>query len=526
MANREDKMALVKRRLQSIGDANDIAGYDVTNIPLDPQAMEKTFRRDMVSQLPGRGPGVLERSPSPALRGLTAPDTLGGKIIEKAPQIAGGTIGGALGAVIPTIGEEGALAAGGTAFGNYVLAPLLAAGGGAGGRMMTLDPSDPQYQEKLFFAAIEEGAGDFGGRLLSAGLGRAFLRPARRAVEPGAEAADTVLRQSGRRKVPKGKIAQMRRGFSRVYRDVSEFMGGEPGAETRIAEEFGAHLLPGSATESVLDTIQGVAEGSFISGGKLRRFQGQSIPTALRRAGENLTELVRRSLINDVGEKRAKAILGSRISDLNAEAVEQLERGLYLAIDRLNPVGVDVTSLKSLAKSSMGRGLKPGARERMLRKAATKPDIQTFAELRDIRSDAWQEWQAFLRKGENKNARIAKQIATKADELMEGAAVAQGGVVERNFRIADTFHRGKLRTNWLEDTLKATSQADEAPGKNFVNRIKKMATGKAGKPSELSRMGFTDVEIEQIQGVANAAHFARKQAQGGGRMLIQLSQAG
>jgi hypothetical protein len=507
---------------KEVEDAN-IAGFDITEAPIDPLAVYRALRPQ--HQTNPNQMGVVRPQPQmPMIASMTAPGTLGGQLIAKSPQIAGGTIGGAVGAVIPTLGEEGALAAGGSALGNYLLGPMFAAAGGTAGRMTTLSRGDPEYGKKLMFAALEEGLGELGGRLLSAGAGR-FLRPFRRSVEPGAEAADKILRAAGRRPIPTTRRGKVADALRHRFMNLKEFVKNAPGGDVRMADEFGAHLLPGQSTESIMDTIQGLSEGSFVSGGKLRRFRNQRIPAALNNATKQLKQSVRRNLINEVGEKRASAIIAD-LSNADAKTINTIEKGLYEAVDQLKGTPIDIRPLKQFAEANRGRGLKPGARERMLRQAANKPDVQTFDDLRTIRRDAWQEREKFLRAGAGADARTAKQIAEIADDLMEQAAKSGPPELESAFRTADAFHRGKLRTEWLESTLIKTAQGDEAPGKAFANKITKMAAEPNNRPSELAKMGFSTDEISRIQGVANAAVFARKQAEGGGRMLIQLAQGG
>lgn len=533
--NRDINRAIIQKELDRRAALDQqfsgISSFEITDVPLDSKAIEETFRLAPKQQPPGAIRQTTSLTPPlrnqiPGVAGFLTQETLGGHLLRKTPQIAGGAIGGAIGAAIPTMGEEPALVAGGTALGNFVLGPLGSTLGGAIGRATTLSPSDPQYVSKLTNAALEEGLGDFGGRLLTGLAGRALLRPFRRAVEPGAEIADKVLRSSGKLPISttlKGKVS---RSIQRRVVNVKELFGGEPGSAVRIADKFGSHILPGAATESVMDTIQGVAEGSFVSGGKLRRFRGQSIPTALRNSANKLKVSVRANLIKELGEKKANLIIND-LSSADATAINAVEKSLYSAVDELNAVPTDIRSLKRFATENRGVGLKPGARERMFRQVERKPDTQTFAQLRKIRADAWQEHATFTRAGAGENARAAKNLALRTDKLMEAAAEASGNPqLKAAFRTADTFHRGKLRTEWLESFLVKTSQADEAPGKSFATKIMKMSIDVNNKPSELVKMGFSARDINQIRGVAQAAIFARKQAEGGGRMLIQLAQGG
>ena len=510
---------------QELSDA-DVAGFDVTSAPLDPLATYRALRFKGVD--PNQMGVVKPQMQAPLTTSMVSPETLGGRILRKSPQIAGGTIGGAIGAVIPTLGEEATLAAGGSMAGNYLLAPLFAALGGAGGRMTTLRPDDPKYAKKLLYAGLEEGLGELGGRLLSAAGGR-LLRPFRRSVEPGAVEANKVLINAGKYKDPKtlpGKVRDAARGR---FFGLKEYIKNTPGGDIRAADTFGAHVLPGQSTESFMDTIQGLCEGSFVSGGKLRRFGKQRIPRALQNAAETLKQSVRRNVIEQVGEKHAAAIFAD-ISNADAATINAIEKGLYEAIDKLNKAPGDISAISNFAKSELGKGLKGGGRETILRRAAKIGEksggTETFENLRVMRRDARQAQQMLLKKGANVDARIMGQLAETIDGTMESIAKKSGPETYTAFRAADTFHRGKLRTEWLENTLIKTSQADEAPGRKFVNKITEMATEANNKPSKLARMGFTPDEIERIKGIANAAVFARKKAEGGGRMLIQLAQGG
>lgn len=510
---------------------------EIEDIPLDPNKIMNAlpppempkFRKQPDPLLP-----MPVREQVPSISGFLTPETLGGRMLAKGPQIAGGTIGGMLGAAIPSIGEEPALVAGGSALGNWLLAPTLAAMGGAVGRATTLPTDDPNYGKKLLFAALEEGLGEYAGRGISAGLGKMFLRPFRGAVIPGAEIADQTLRQAGKRTrvipgirpAPRTAAGKARRGVSRAIFKLGQRIKGEPGAARRLGKQYGAHLLPGQTTESFMDTLQAVAEGSFFGGGAIRRFQTQTQKAALENLQTRLSTTVKRNLIKKVGTKKATAIL-SDLSNADATALKTIESSLYQTIDDLAEIKINIEPLQELAESLKGRGLKPGTRERMLRQVTRKTPQQTFEELKNIRSDAWQEWNKFNRAGEKNNARIARMIATKTDDLMSQAAEQGSPQLKAAWRTADEFHKGRLRVDWLADTLAKYGKAEDvAAGKGFVNYIAKVSKKIEGKPSELTKMGFSSSEINQIKNVANAAKFVAEKAVGGGRMLVQLTQAG
>lgn len=245
MATEEDlKRAIVKKRIAELQAAKDnIVGQEVTSIELEPESMVSALK----SAATPHEQGTLKQQPNPLaiappssqvpfMSSITAPGTLGGQIVENAPQIAGGTIGGIVGAAIPSMGEEGATVAGGTALGNYLLGPLGAGIGGAAGRMATLDRTDPQYWNKVAIAAATEGAGELGGRLVMEGVGRTLFRPFRRGMEPGAEAADRMLRESGILPIPATRRGRAGRWVRRTMHAGKEFLEGEPFSETRMAE--------------------------------------------------------------------------------------------------------------------------------------------------------------------------------------------------------------------------------------------------------------------------------------------------
>lgn len=508
----------------------------VQDIPLDPnKIIEILPRTESLMPMLREQPmfPTKKREQVPSISGFVTPKTLGGRIIAKGPQIIGGTVGGMVGAAIPTVGEEPALVAGGSALAQWGLSPLFAGAGGVAGRAMTLNPKDPDYGTKLLFAALEEAGGEYAGRLLAAGAGRLFLRPFRGAITPGAEAADTVLRQAGRRTrtfpglqpQPKTWAGKTSRGMRRAAFKMGQRIKGQPGAATRLGKEYGAHLLPGQTTESFMDTLQAVAEGSFFGGGAMRRFQTQTQKAALENLQNQLSTTVKRNLIKKVGVKNATAII-SDLSNADSAAIRTIENSLYQAIDELADETIDITILQDLAQGFMGKGLKPGTREAMLRQITKKSTKQTFGELKNVRSDAWQYWDKFNRAGEKNNARIARAIATKADELMEQTANRSSPQLKAAWRTADEFHRGRLKTEWLANTFAKYSKAEEvATGKGFINYIAKVSKEINGKPSELIKMGFSRNEIKQIKEVASATIFAAEKAVGGGRMLVQLTQA-
>lgn len=504
--------------------------YQIDDVPLDPN---KLIQR--LAPPPSFSPATVgPPEPYPSVTAMASPNTLGGKILAKGPQIAGGTIGGAVGAMIPTVGEEAGLVAGGSKIGQWLAAPAMAGLGGAAGRAYTLNPRDPEYGNKLMFAALEEAGGEYAGRLLAAGAGRLFLRPFRGAVTPGAEAADQALRQSGRqtktipgvRPQPRTIIGKGARGVQRKVFKLGQALSDQPGAATRLGKEYGAHLLPGQSTESFMDTLQAVAEGSFFGGGAMRRFQTQTQKAALENLQSGITQTVKRNLISEVGTKKASAILAD-ISNADSKAFSVIEKSLYQAIDDLSEKTIDIKPLQDLAESFSGKGLKPGSREAMLRQVSKKGRQQTFEELKNIRSDAWQYNKKFLKAEEVNNARVAKEIAIKTDELMEQTAIQAGGQLEAAWRTADAFHKGKMRVDWLSKTLaKYGKSEDVATGTGFINYIGKMTKEIDGRPSELARMGFSATEIAGIRRVAAATKLVGEKAVGGGRMLVQLTQAG
>jgi len=499
----------------------------IEDVPLDPNKILEVLPPPQGYQKQPVLP-MEPREQIPSLQGFVTPETLGGRIVRKGPQIIGGTAGGALGAAIPSIGEEAGLALGGARLGQWLFAPLFSALGGAGGRATTLNPRDPNYGRKLGMAALEEGGSEYIGRLLAAGAGRS-LRFFRGTVEPGAEAADLALRSAGTKTArrPRTWLGTTGRGIKRKGYILLQKILNEPGGASRLGKRYGAHLLPGQSTEGIMDSVQAVAQASLFSGPTITRYETQTVKAALGNLQSRLSDNIKKNLISKVGTKRATAIL-SDLSNADSAALKAIETSLYKTIDDLADEAIDITPLKQMAEGLRGKGLKSSGREMVMRRINKLDSMQGFNNLKEVRSDLWQYGEKFARQGDNNDARIMKMLYKQTDDLMEQMAKRKGGALEAAWRTADDFHRGKLRTKWLADTFAKYGKAEDvATGQGFLNYIAKMSKEIEGQPSELVRMGFSANEIDQIKQVANATKFATKKATSGGMtMLVRLTQAG
>jgi len=464
----------------------------------------------------------------PRIAGFLTEDTLGGHLMKQMPTIAGGTIGGIAGAAIPTVGEEAVtIGLGMKLLGQGVLGPFFAGVGGGIGEMYTMAAGDelkrtPESARRIGGAFLREAGTELVGNTITGALGRVLLRPFSKTIVEGADIADEALRRSGTRTARPARtiFGKAARGLERKI--VRPFVSKE-----RFARLYGAHLRASQASESFIDVVGAISEGSLFGGTRLRTFTSTTQRIATRNFQDKVTYQLQQNLIDRVGTRKAKTILRNLSTMDNADEIKAVVGSLYKIVDDEageSLVGFGLLRERGISETERWQriGTLKGKRRSMLKTAIGQADDGTFESAKDLRSHFLDLQRQFKGADDRINARIAGELAGEVDTAMAKAATDAGPNVEALWRTANDVYRGQFRMQWLTDLMTNTADVDGVViGQSFLKKFNKI--GERG----LREMGWAADEITAIKTVGEVARFVgTKPAAGGGSMLIKLVQAG
>lgn len=316
---------------------------------------------------------------------------------EDIPQMAGGTVGGLVGAKIGATAGLKIPASHPHLKGAAVVAGAVGGAffGGMGGKgyqqyyRMTRPGAKPMtlgeiYNEQII-AGIEEGASELIGRGIVAGGGK-LLAPVKKRLIPGAKGLSKQLLKRG------------------------------------------AHLTPAQMTESrIIDTIEGMAEKSFLGGGKLQRLKRVIQPRAFSQYIDDIVEQISRGAKSqlspdEVGDLLLDAISGKRT------AFKAATKAAYGKVDKLSKgTKVSLKPLKAFARkqmkeAAMRKGIGSSeAGDTLLKKVLKLDDTVSFRQAHALRSALMDEQRA-MSLTKDKAIGLTKRFVGITDDAMESSA--------------------------------------------------------------------------------------------------------
>ena len=476
--------------------------------------------------------------------GIKPPSTL--------PRTIGATVGSlaalGVGALIPGPEEVATIPVA-----AKIGAEIVGAGlGGATGRGLQaiIDPDD-EFTFGEFARVFGEEAALEAISVGTVGAGRRLLGGARKTLIPEAKRLSAQLVEAGQRAGVKGRRV-ITKGLRR--------------AQTR--------LLPAQFSENqLIDTIQGVGEGSLVGSNVLFQFKrGQKV--ALKQLEKELAETFLGG-----AEKRGNAEVGAILFDTitgKQKAFKETASQLYGVVDELaGNVRVGTSTLKNFAQSEIDRAAKaagvgqtPTSRT-LLNRIVKLDDTIDFKTAQDLRSGLLD----ITRKAEAKLTRdpkalgLAKQLSGRVDASMRKAAGEGTGDLLRAFNRANNFFKAgrkrfndkvierltrkivdepevaaraifqprssrqiqlvrkvagkktfnELRSTWLEQLLKDSASKEvgeegELLGVTFLNKFNNMG-------DDTLNVIFTPPQIKQIRDLGKTAAILQKKTGGVGGSL-------
>ena len=483
----------------------------------------------------------------PQTKSSTFWDSLVAEIPEYGGALIGGLIGGAKGVGVGTVGGPVGMAAGG----------ILGAGFGAATGVATKqiaqhiadDPNAPttsgEAAKEIALAGGRQAAYEAGGRGVVGVVGK-VLAPFRKTITQEAVIATKALEKY----MPK------------------KFLGKTPA------------LLPAEATENrILDIFENIAEGSLIGGKKIADYKNIIRPQAMSSMVDDL--------VKTFGEKAEPDLVGEAFTLAVSKGLKPSRLAattLYNTVDDMTMgVKIPTVSLKSFAKPLAERAKELGSIEAknagddLVQAIMELPDNVSYGTAKELRSrliskidefsilnkkapaigkakhtvglidsaientlktqnpDAlglWRQANALYKGGseqfDNDFIRgLIKQSVDKGNPEAIAKQIFKPGAISNIHKAKSAVDEKtwmELKSWYVQDIVKkSVSPSGELSGQTFVNQL----TGKTGMGDKALAEIFNPEELQAVKNVGVALQIAtRKQAEGVGKMWIQLTQAG
>ena len=517
--------------------------------------LQPTEGTDPISTLtpPTQEPPTLYIGPEPPAAEPAEPvKPLGERILEEIPQVGGGIVGGiaaapAAAAAAAAVGGGGVLAAG---TGLAVVAGAVAAGAGAGeaykqlGQQLSGSLDAPKTSleaaKRIGVAALTEGGFDLVGGLVAKGFGKIIAPLKNKMIKEGVDAIDLF----------KDKLKPV-------------------------------VLLPAEATESrVLDLLQNVSESSIVGGSSIQNFKTQRV-----KFFDDFAD----SLINEFGKRTDPTDLGNLFvtSISNSKAVHSKAAKILYNSVKAGRTKTATSPLKNFAKPLQRRAMKlegieaKNAGDDLVDAVMDLPDRLSYKEATELRSrlisrinefsilnkkapaigkakkmvglldkaigkslkgvgpapyEAWRTANRFYKDGQKKfNNTLLRRLVKLADDTGTGAEMIAPAIFKprhvtsvRKVKLAlkddpETWH--KMQGFFMEYIMQKSSDKNKnLVGTLLINNISDKP-GSFGLP--MLKEVFTEPQIKALETFGKAVKLTQeRQAQGAGRVLIQLTQAG
>lgn len=351
-----------------------------------------------------------------------------------------------------------------------------------------------------------------------------------------------------------------------------------PGA-SRLSKELlrrGAHLTPAQMTESrIIDTLEGMAEKSFLGGGKLQRIKTIIQPEAYAKYIDDVVKQIGRGTRRQLAPEDVGELLLDTISGKQA-AFKATAKTAYAKVDKLaGRAQVSLVPLKNFAKRTMQTAAKrkgigsTQAGDTLLKKVLKLDDVISFRQAQALRS-AFLDEKFAMSATRDKALGLTKQFIHLTDGAMEQGAKELSPEAYKAWRIANKFYRTgsetfnkkiiKTLTKNLAENPEIAVKKIFRPGateqikviKNLVDEktwtilkegyLEQMLTEAAdvdkivlGKSflQKLNRIGepalkevYGGEELRAIRSIGKLGQMLQRPIGGSGGMLIQLMQAG
>lgn len=473
------------------------------------------------------------------------PPTFWERFKEDIPQMAGGTVGGIAGAKVGA--KAGAripaghpYLRGGAILAGATLGAVAGGMGGKGGQLLyrqTRPNAKPmtarEIRNEIIIAGIEEGASEF--------AGRGLVRVGGKLIAP--------LKKRLIKEMPIKQIAKQ-------------------------LSKRGAILTPAQATESrIIDTLEGMAEKSFLGGGELQRLKRYGQPAAFAKYIDDVVKQVSKGTQTqlspeDVGDLLLDTIVGKKM------AFKATAKAAYNRVDVLaGEAKISLKPLKEFARRTMKtaaarKGIgSTQAGDTLLKKVLQLDDVISFRQAQALRSALLDE-KAAMAITRDKALGLTKQFIGLTDNAMQRGTKELSPEALKAWRVANKFYRQgmetfnkkiiknltrnlaenpevavrkifrpgaskqirvvknlvdkktwyTLQTGYLEQLIRETTQPDGSVlGTGFLRRLNKM-----GEPT-LKEM-FNGRELTAIRLIGQMGDVIQRPTGGSGGMLIQLMQ--
>ena len=492
--------------------------------------------------------GLSDEAITKGLHPETKPLSFWQSLIEEIPESGGAIIGGIIGAPAGPLGAMGGAFLGGAAGRAYQQIGKQLAGGEA-------PKTSLEAMKEIGIAGGKQAAYELGGRAVI-GIAGKVLAPFKKSIIAETE----VVRKTLEKYMPK---------------EISPFR-----FISKLRKEKVPTLLPAEATENrVLDILENIAEGSLVGGKKIADYKTIIRPNAIN----NMVD----DLINTFGQRAEPDLIGEAFTMAVEKSLKPSRLAattLYNTVDEMTKgIMIPTKSLKAFAQPLAERAKEIGSIEAknagddLVQAVMELPDTISYGTAKELRSRLiskidefsiinkkapaigkakrfvalsdntiattlktenpeafalWRQANKLYREGSEQFdnefiRRLIKQSVDKGNPEVIAKQIFKPGAIS-NIRKAksavDEETWKGLKSWYIQDILKkSTLQEGEISGKAFVNQL----TGKTGMGDKALTEIFKPAELQALKNVATVLQIAsKKQAEGIGRMWIQLTQAG
>jgi len=470
-------------------------------------------------------------------------------LVKDIPEYGGAILGGIVGTPAGPLGAIAGAGLGGAAGKAYQQI----------GEHVLGDPDVPKTSleaaKEIGIAGGKQAAYEAGGRLVIGGINK-VLSPFGKSVTPESVIAQKTLEQY----MPKE---------TSPFRLISKLRG-----------EKAPALLPAEATQNrTLDILENIAEGSLIGGKKIADYKTIVRPEAI----SNMMD----DLVNQFGQRAEPDLVGEAFTMAVEKSLKPSRLAattLYNTVDDMTKnIGIPTQSLKKFAQPLAERAKEIGSIEAknagddLVQAIMELPETISYGSMKELRSrliskidefsiinkkapaigkakqlvslsdnaientlktenpealGLWRQANKLYREGSEQFdnefiRRLIKQSVDKGNPEVIGKQIFKPAAISNIRKAKGAVDEGtwkQLQGWYLQDVIKkSTTVEGEIVGKTFLDQL----TGKTGMGKQALSEIFNPTELKSILDVATTLEITtKKQAEGIGRMWIQLTQAG
>lgn len=328
------------------------------------------------------------------------------------------------------------------------------------------------------------GAGGIPGAAAGGVLGYGIKSGLRETLMPGAE--PTTSGQETRRSIMAGLSEGLGQGTghlitntaSKIAKGFSGKLVPEEAVASRILGESGSFLTPAQATDSrLLDITENVAEASLLGGGKI---------TAFKESQKNAVDSSINAFVEGLGREVHPEELGSIVIDTLDKRLDLFSaatKRLYKRVDNLTQgAAVSTQGLKTFASEALERrgqvpkSLTGSTGQTLLEEVLNLPDSISFQNAQFLRSELLRGTRdiGLMREVHGDiSIGIMEALAKHTDQAMEKAAQNIGPEAIKAFRRANSVYKiGKEKYNnrLITQLVRQGKIEPEAVGRKLLQR--------------------------------------------------------